>query len=123
VAGTGAPSAQARIVAGRSGYDRGAAVSRDDQAVGGERLQRVPDNAGPDALQGAQLSDRRQLVAGREDPGPDGLCERLSDLLPGRAGVVRVDLGAGERIRTAGLPFTRRLLCLLSYTGRRLAAS
>ena len=25
--------------------------------------------------------------------------------------------GAGERIRTAGLPFTRRLLCLLSYTG------
>jgi hypothetical protein len=27
-------------------------------------------------------------------------------------------LGAGERIRTAGLPFTRRLLCLLSYTGQ-----
>jgi hypothetical protein len=27
------------------------------------------------------------------------------------------DLGAGERVRTAGLPFTRRLLCLLSYTG------
>ena len=27
------------------------------------------------------------------------------------------DLGAGERIRTADLPFTRRLLCLLSYTG------
>src|SRR5262249_7018492 len=26
-------------------------------------------------------------------------------------------LGAGERVRTAGLPFTRRLLCLLSYTG------
>jgi hypothetical protein len=30
------------------------------------------------------------------------------------------DLGAGERVRTAGLPFTRRLLCLLSYTGGRL---
>ncbi len=27
------------------------------------------------------------------------------------------DLGAGERDRTADLPFTRRLLCLLSYTG------
>ena len=26
-------------------------------------------------------------------------------------------LGAGERIRTADLPFTRRLLCRLSYTG------
>ena len=26
-------------------------------------------------------------------------------------------LGAGERIRTADLPFTRRLLCQLSYTG------
>jgi hypothetical protein len=25
--------------------------------------------------------------------------------------------GAGERIRTADLPFTRRPLCLLSYTG------
>jgi hypothetical protein len=27
------------------------------------------------------------------------------------------DLGAGERIRTADLPFTRRPLCQLSYTG------
>jgi len=33
-----------------------------------------------------------------------------------------LDLGAGERIRTAGLPFTRRLLCLLSYTGEGLGA-
>jgi hypothetical protein len=30
------------------------------------------------------------------------------------------DLGAGERDRTADLPFTRRLLCQLSYTGGRL---
>src|SRR5260221_14640412 len=30
------------------------------------------------------------------------------------------ELGAGERDRTAGLPFTRRLLCLLSYTGAGL---
>jgi hypothetical protein len=30
------------------------------------------------------------------------------------------DLRAGERDRTADLPFTRRLLCLLSYTGGRL---
>jgi hypothetical protein len=31
-----------------------------------------------------------------------------------------LDLGAGERDRTADLPFTRRLLCQLSYTGGRL---
>jgi hypothetical protein len=31
-------------------------------------------------------------------------------------------LGAGERIRTADLPFTRRLLCQLSYTGGELPA-
>jgi hypothetical protein len=31
-------------------------------------------------------------------------------------------MGAGERIRTADLPFTRRLLCLLSYTGGGLRA-
>jgi hypothetical protein len=30
---------------------------------------------------------------------------------------VKTSTGAGERIRTADLPFTRRLLCLLSYTG------
>jgi hypothetical protein len=30
--------------------------------------------------------------------------------------------GAGERIRTADLPFTRRLLCQLSYTGGGLRA-
>jgi hypothetical protein len=34
----------------------------------------------------------------------------------------QASLGAGERIRTADLPFTRRLLCQLSYTGVRLAA-
>ncbi len=33
-----------------------------------------------------------------------------------------VSIGAGARIRTGGLPFTRRLLCLLSYTGGRLCA-
>jgi hypothetical protein len=38
------------------------------------------------------------------------------------AQVVSLSTGAGERIRTAGLAFTRRLLCLLSYTGRRLGA-
>jgi hypothetical protein len=34
-----------------------------------------------------------------------------------RDGHMPLDLGAGERIRTADLPFTRRLLCQLSYTG------
>src|ERR1700733_15747881 len=33
------------------------------------------------------------------------------------------DYGAGERVRTAGLPFTRRLLCQLSYTGRAVYGS
>jgi hypothetical protein len=36
--------------------------------------------------------------------------------------VVDFGAGAGERIRTADLPFTRRLLCQLSYTGGRLGA-
>ena len=31
-------------------------------------------------------------------------------------------LGAGERIRTADLPFSRRLLCQLSYTGGKTCA-
>ena len=30
-------------------------MPHDDQAVRGERLQGVPDDAGPDALQGAQV--------------------------------------------------------------------
>jgi hypothetical protein len=36
--------------------------------------------------------------------------------------VIDLERGAGERIRTADLPFTRRLLCQLSYTGWRLGA-
>ena len=39
-----------------------------------------------------------------------------------RVRAIPSDLGAGERIRTADLPFTRRLLCQLSYTGGRLRA-
>jgi hypothetical protein len=37
--------------------------------------------------------------------------------LPGRNRETFAELGAGERIRTADLPLTRRMLCLLSYTG------
>ena len=33
------------------------------------------------------------------------------------AQVTHLNSGAGERDRTADLPFTRRLLCQLSYTG------
>ena len=91
VAGPRAPAAQARTSAGLSGDDRGAAVPQDDQAVCGERLQGVPDDAGPDALQGAQLGDRWQFVARGEGPGPNGLGQRRGDLLPGRARVARVD--------------------------------
>jgi hypothetical protein len=40
---------------------------------------------------------------------PEVRVERAFDLWPWT--------GAGERIRTADLPFTRRLLCQLSYTG------
>jgi hypothetical protein len=47
-------------------------VSDDDQAVRGERLQGVPDDAGPDAPQSIQLGDRRQLVARGENLSPRG---------------------------------------------------
>jgi hypothetical protein len=36
---------------------------------------------------------------------------------PVSAGVAGLRVGAGERDRTADLPFTRRPLCQLSYTG------
>src|ERR1700693_1601378 len=91
VAGTRPPPAQARITPRLSGNDRGAALPDDDQAVRGERLQGVPDDAGPDALQNAHLGDRRQLLARDEDPGPDGLGQRRGDLLPSWARVARVD--------------------------------
>jgi hypothetical protein len=91
VAGTGPPAAQARIIAGRSGDDRGAAVPHDDQAICAEGLESVPDDAGADALQGAQLGDRGQLVAEGEAAGPDRLREHLGDLLRGRAAVPRLD--------------------------------
>ena len=45
------------------------AAAGEDQAVRGERLKGAPDDAGPDALQGAQLGDRRQLVARSEAAG------------------------------------------------------
>jgi hypothetical protein len=59
------PPAQARITAEFSGNDRGAAVPHDDQAVGGERLQGVPDDAGPDALPGLT-----SVIDGNTSPGP-----------------------------------------------------
>jgi hypothetical protein len=77
MAGTGPPPAQARITTGLSGDDRGTAVPHDDQAVRGQRLESLPDDAGTDALQGAQLGDRRQLVAGGEAAGLDSLREHL----------------------------------------------
>jgi hypothetical protein len=53
----------------------------------------------------------------------DKRCAHRADGAPGyvrsRSSTSR-RLGAGERIRTADLPLTRRTLCLLSYTGRRL---
>ena len=55
--------------------------------------------------------------------GAMGAGERLPRLVPRQSFVLFEKLslpGAGERIRTADLPFTRRLLCLLSYTGGRL---
>lgn len=69
VAGTRPRPAQARITAGIFGDDCGAAVPRDDQAIRRERLEGVPDDPGPDALQGAQLGDRRQLVGRGEEAG------------------------------------------------------
>jgi hypothetical protein len=49
---------------------------------------------------------------------PARLADQTKASMSGLVGVLTAsDLGAGERIRTADLPFTRRLLCLLSYTG------
>ena len=109
VAGAGPPPAQARITAGLSGDDRGAAVPHDDQAVCGERLQGMPDDAGADALQGTHLGDRRQLVARGEDAGPDGLGQRRRDLLPGRAGSRGLIISTGTlRCSVNGLPVQDR---------------
>jgi hypothetical protein len=50
-----------------------------------------------------------------QTPGKFSRCQPVC-----KRGAQPAELGAGERIRTADLPFTRRLLCLLSYTGGRL---
>src|SRR5580704_16384813 len=52
--------------------------------------------------------------------GPGAQAALITQVVPRQAAASAVhapDLGAGERDRTADLPFTRRLLCLLSYTG------
>lgn len=86
---------------GASRHDRGLAAAQDNQAVRDERLQGVSDDAGPDALQSAQLGDRGQFVAWDEGPGPDGRCERLRDLLPGGTSIARVD-GQGWDVAVLG---------------------
>ncbi len=87
VAGTGTSADRARITAGLSGDDRVAAVPHQDQAVGGQRFESCPDDAGTDALRGAQFDDRWQLITGGEVAGLDGLGEHIGDLLGGRAAV------------------------------------
>jgi hypothetical protein len=87
VAGTGAPADRARITTRLSGDDRVAAVPHQDQAVGGQRFESCPDDAGTDALRGAQFGDRWQLITGGEAAGLDGLGEHIGDLLGGRAAV------------------------------------
>ena len=66
VAGPGPLPGAGQHGRGGPGHDRALAAPGEDQAVGGERLEGVPDDAGPDTLQGAQLGDRRQLVARSE---------------------------------------------------------
>ena len=84
---TGAPADRTRTIAGFAGDDRGAAVLDDDQVVRGELLEGVPDDAAADALEGAYLGDRRQLVA----RGQAGRGENLRDLQLGRAAISWVD--------------------------------
>jgi hypothetical protein len=62
-------------------------VPHQDQAVGGQRFESCPDDAGTDALRGTQFGDRWQLITGDEAAGLDGLGERIRDLLGGRAAV------------------------------------
>jgi hypothetical protein len=105
VAGPGPLAGARQRAAGVPGHDRGLAAAGKDQAVRGERLQGVPDDAGPDALQGGQLGDRGQLVALGEEPGPDRLGQRRGDLLPGRAGLRGLIARTGTlRCSVNGLP-------------------
>jgi hypothetical protein len=59
----------------------------------------------------------------RNDPaeatGEPHKAENVSDIniVPAETALSLYRRGAGERVRTADLPLTRRLLCLLSYTG------
>jgi hypothetical protein len=58
----------------------------------------------------------------RKSPQPRRCETGRGRLRPGRNGtafqqVRRLPLGAGDQDRTGDLPFTRRPLCLLSYTG------
>jgi hypothetical protein len=71
VAGSGPLPRARQHGGGGPGHDRALASAGEDQAVGGERLEGAPDDAGPDVLQGAQLGDRGQLVAGGETARPD----------------------------------------------------
>ncbi len=72
-------------------HDRGLAAAEDNQAVRGKRLKGVPHDAGPDALQVAQLGDGRQLVARSQAAGLNSRGKHLGDLLPGRAAAARID--------------------------------
>ena len=91
VAGTGTSADRARITAGLSGDDRVAAVPHEDQAVGGQRFESCPDDAGSDALRGAQFGDRWQLIAGARRPDWMASASIIGDLLRGRAAVAGVD--------------------------------
>src|SRR5579875_2699597 len=71
---------------------------------------RLAQSENPDARTSRGFRHRR--LSGRHPPGPSGPRGGIETETPTLAG-----LGAGERDRTAGLAFTRRLLCLLSYTG------
>jgi hypothetical protein len=50
VAWTGSSSCAGRLAGRFSGDDGGLIAARDDQAIGGEGFQGVPDHAGTDAL-------------------------------------------------------------------------
>ena len=91
VTGARAPADRARVATRLTGDDRAAAVPHQDQSVRSEDLESCPDDAGADALRGAQFGDRRQHVARGEAAGLDGVGEHIGDLLRGRTAVAGPD--------------------------------
>jgi hypothetical protein len=107
------------IVSDRVGHS-GSKMTRDYAAVAAEVSRQAAQKVVSQIPRGAAVNgpiwDGLQMDS---HPGPAVGVPETADKLPH---FTAFPSGAGERIRTADLPFTRRLLCQLSYTGGRLRA-